>query len=43
MMPDDPTATGLPGVKTWGGVYLLVTVILAMWVVLLAELARVFS
>jgi hypothetical protein len=50
MMPTpDPSAatesetTGLPGLRTWPKVYLLVTIIFVVWVVFLVALARIFS
>jgi hypothetical protein len=47
--PDPPNQsvnteeTGLPGLRTWRAVYLLVLALFALWVVLLAALEKVFS
>jgi hypothetical protein len=38
----DEEATGLPGVRTWRGVYILVLVVFAVWVALLAALTEAF-
>jgi hypothetical protein len=38
----DEEATGLPGLRTWRGVYVFVLVVLAAWVALLAALTRAF-
>jgi hypothetical protein len=35
--------TGLPGIRTWRNVYLLVVAIFVVWVALLIVLARIFS
>ena len=35
--------TGFPGLRTWRGVYLLVTVVFIVWVALLTALERIFS
>ena len=40
--PNDDS-TGLPGLRTWRGVYTFVMVIFAVWVVLLILLTRAFS
>jgi hypothetical protein len=40
--PDDET-TGLPGLRTWGRVYLFVLVIFVAWVAFLAVLTRAFA
>jgi hypothetical protein len=39
--PDDET-TGLPGLRSWPRVYLLVACTLAAWIALLALLTRAF-
>ncbi len=36
-------ATGLPGFRTWRGVYLFVLVVLVVWIGLLAALTRMYS
>ena len=36
-------STGLPGLKSWRTVYLIVTAIFVLWVVLLAALSRAFQ
>ena len=36
-------ATGLPGFRTWRGVYWFVLVVLVVWVGLLAALTRMYS
>ena len=38
----DPAATGLPGLRTWRGVYLVVSGILLLWVALLTALTWLF-
>ena len=46
MPSEDPTpknVTGLPGLRTWRSVYLLVLGILAGWVWLLTLLPRLFA
>ena len=35
--------TGLPGFRTWRGVYLLVLGVLVIWIGLLAALTRMYS
>jgi hypothetical protein len=35
--------TGLPGLRTWRGVYLVVFGLFVLWVVLLAALEKFFS
>ena len=43
-MEDDPDhATGLPGMRSWKAVYLVVVGTLLLWVVLLTLLTRFFS
>ena len=46
-MTPEPTpnddATGLPGVRTWRGVYTVVLVAFAVWVALLIALTRAYS
>jgi hypothetical protein len=47
-MPDPSDATesettGLPGLRTWRNVYLLVVAVFVVWVALLVALARTFS
>lgn len=39
--PDD--VTGLPGLRTWASVYLLVGVVFVVYVILLTTLSRVFA
>jgi hypothetical protein len=41
--PDDETTTGLPGVRTWRGVYWCVLGVFALWVTLLTVLTEKFS
>lgn len=41
-VPADET-TGLPGLRSWGGVYGFVVVMFVVWVVLLELLTRTFS
>ena len=41
--PEQDEATGLPWVRTWRGVYLLVFGSFILWVALLALLTRMFS
>lgn len=41
--PSDEEKTGLPGIRTWRGVYVAVLVVFAVWVGLLAALTRAFS
>jgi hypothetical protein len=41
--PPDDKETGLPGVRSWGQVYWIVTAIFVAWVVLLTALTRIFS
>jgi hypothetical protein len=41
--PPDDEITGLPGLRTWRGVYLFVAVVFVVWVGLLAALTRLFS
>jgi hypothetical protein len=43
MTPSDDDATGLPGLSTWGGVYLFVFGVFVLWVVLLTSLSMIFS
>jgi hypothetical protein len=40
--PDDAT-TGLPGLRTWRGVYLVVFGVFLAWVGLLTLLTRIYS
>ena len=40
--PVESEATGLPGLKTWSGVYWLVAGCLVAWIVLLAALPEIF-
>jgi hypothetical protein len=40
--PPDDEATGLPGLRTWRRVYVLVVVILALWVGFLTALTRMY-
>ena len=40
-LPDE--ATGLPGVRSWRAVYLIVFGTFLLWVMLLTALTRVFS
>ena len=44
-LPGEATdaATGLPGLRTWGGVYLVVGGIFVLWVALLTALTWAFS
>jgi hypothetical protein len=39
----DDTATGLPALRTWPRVYVLVTCTLVAWIALLALLTRMYS
>ena len=39
---DDDASTGLPWIRSWRGVYLLVLGSFILWVVLLAWLSRIF-
>ncbi len=39
----DGEMTGLPGLRTWRSVYLLVVAVFVVWVALLVALARIFS
>ncbi len=41
--PGDDADTGLPGLRSWRGVYLFVTGCFILWVVLLTVLEKVFS
>jgi hypothetical protein len=41
--PEDDEGTGLPGLRTWRRVYLVVAAIFILWVGLLAALTRMFS
>jgi hypothetical protein len=43
--PEDTESetTGLPGLRTWRNVYLIVTAIFILWVGLLVALERIFS
>ncbi len=43
--PEDTESetTGLPGLRSWRSVYLLVTAVFILWVGLLLALARIFS
>jgi hypothetical protein len=41
--PADARTTGLPGLRSWRAVYLLVLAIFILWVVLLTILSRVFQ
>ena len=41
--PPDDADTGLPGFRTWGGVYAFVLGVFALWVALLAVLTAKFS
>jgi hypothetical protein len=41
--PGDDENTGLPFLRTWRRVYLVVAAIFAVWVGLLAALTRMFS
>jgi hypothetical protein len=43
MSPPDDESTGLPGLRTWRGVYLFVLGVFVVWVALLAMLTRMFS
>jgi hypothetical protein len=40
--PESET-TGLPGLRTWRSVYVLVVAVFVVWVGLLVALARIFS
>jgi hypothetical protein len=40
---DEEEATGLPGLRTWRGVYIAVLAAFATWVALLAALTGAFS
>jgi hypothetical protein len=40
--PSDET-TGLPGLRTWRGVYVFVLVTFAVWILLLLLLTKAFS
>jgi hypothetical protein len=42
-LPPDDEATGLPGFRTWRGVYAFVLGVFALWVGLLALLTEKFS
>ena len=35
--------TGLPGLRTWRGVYIFVLIVFAAWIALLIALTKVFS
>ncbi len=37
------TDTGLPGVHTWRGIYLLVAAALVLWIILLTLLPHLFA
>ncbi|HYO08571.1 MAG TPA: hypothetical protein VER17_06325 [Tepidisphaeraceae bacterium] len=39
----DDQVTGLPGLRTWGAVYLFVVAVFVLYVVLLAALSRAFA
>lgn len=41
--PEDDEITGLPGLRTWKRVYLVVLIVFATWVGLLTVLTRMFS
>jgi hypothetical protein len=41
--PPEDESTGLPGLRSWSGVYWGVVGVLAAWVAFLAVLTRVFS
>jgi hypothetical protein len=41
--PPEDESTGLPGLRSWGGVYWFVVGVLAAWVGLLAVLTHVYS
>jgi hypothetical protein len=41
--PEDDESTGLPGLRTWNRVYLVVLLVFATWVGLLTALTRMFS
>jgi len=36
-------ATGLPGLRSWGAVYLAVLIVLVVWIGLLTALTRLYS
>jgi hypothetical protein len=42
MQPEDDEKTGLPGLRTWGQVYVAVVLVFVAWVGLLAALSRSF-
>ena len=42
MTPPDDEGTGLPGLRTWCGVYLFVAIVFVAWVVVLTALDWVF-
>ncbi|HEY1763503.1 MAG TPA: hypothetical protein VGF85_01185 [Opitutaceae bacterium] len=42
MTPPDDEGTGLPGLRTWRGIYVLVVVVFAAWVAVLTLLDWVF-
>ena len=42
-VPEDDESTGLPGLRTWRRVYLVVVLVFIAWVGLLTALTRVFS
>ena len=41
--PEDDELPGVPGFRSWGGVYLFVLIVFVVCVVLLAWLTRAFS
>ena len=43
MTPPDDESTGLPGLRTWRGVYLFVLGVFLVWLGLLAALTRMYS
>jgi hypothetical protein len=43
MRPPDDESTGLPGLRTWRGVYLFVLGVFLVWLGLLAALTRMYS
>jgi hypothetical protein len=41
--PEDDEMTGLPGLRTWRGVYVFVIGVFALWIGLLTALTLLFS
>ncbi len=41
--PSDDESTGLPGLRTWRRVYVVVLIVLVLWVGFLTALTRIYS